>query len=339
MSVSVVSLIAQTRLDSGLRNNTLFSDAQIAGLLTDAYADLRDKLIVRFAYWFKAEPYEFTLGNGEGNNVLDLSLVPDFQMAQGLDLLNGDSQPTTVDMLDSFASRNQYNNTFPFATVGQSFNGFTGRRYWIDGDTLTVYPSANAAGNYRLIYTPMLERLQLPTTVSWDLVAAANASDNSGTIQYNFGSADGDHPAFVDAMLGGTLTVFFFEPNHDWSCTDAVITGPDPYSAGNSAHTTVAWPGGSFTSPVAASTASITYQEAGTRADLPQVLTPWSKYLVLYASLAIRASRRQPAGDLELQFQQMSQRVTAATKQRSEGVRQAPIIRGWGSGGWGGGYR
>jgi hypothetical protein len=41
-----------------------------------------------------------------------------------------------------------------------------------------------------------------------------------------------------------------------------------------------------------------------------------------------------PAADLQVQFNQISARVVAVTKQRSEGVRQAPITRG----GYGGGY-
>ncbi len=404
MAVSAETLIELTRVKSGLRNNRLFTDTQILDLLNQAYAALRDLLIVRFAAWFKAE-YQFTLTNGTGN-VLDLSLIPDFQMAQGLDLLNGTSPPFTVPMLDSFAERNQYNNLWPLG-VGWSFNGYLGRRYWIDGDSLTVYPSTNAAGNYNLIYTPMLAPLLPEQTATFNIGDSAsiyrhdrpvlvetgdhvaqgvnvwvfaNGDFDQGDvgIQINIGSAlvnglftiqtvisdttiitienpavTGDFtPAdtlsvldsfgfafpeaeFTPDMVGGELIVDFTNP------ADALLNGTYTIYATQSATTAIIrifGPTLATHNPTAGSI-TVNWQPPFTVPELPQPLTPWSEYLVLYASLSIRTSRQQQTADLEMQFQQISQRIVSATKQRSEGIRQAPLTRGWGGYGSGGGWR
>src|SRR5690348_7182536 len=112
MGVSVASLIAATRIDSGLRNNRFFSDDQIAEKLTDAYADLRDRMIIRFAFWFK-KTFNFSLAGGVGGNILTLSEnVPDLEMIQYLNLLDTSGNPSPVTMLSSVAERNQYAANF-----------------------------------------------------------------------------------------------------------------------------------------------------------------------------------------------------------------------------------
>jgi hypothetical protein len=343
VAVSTADLVAQTRLASGLRNNRLWSDDQICDALTDGYADLRDRLIVRFAAWFKSE-VEFTLSNGEGNNVFDLTTVPDFQMAQGLDLLNNGAPPFTVPMLDSFAERNQYNNLWPLG-VGWSFNGYLGRRYWIDGDTLTVYPSQNASGNYRLIYTPMLDRIALPITTTFaidtgDLPAVPPTGGLAGTGSWALLNSELNDLVPTDGSVDMNLT--FTSPPASVAFSGAypiVSLGlPPTFGRPTMGCSNLASTAGFASPPVG--TGTYTYQAIGTIGELPQPLTPWAKYIVLYASLVIRTSRQQQTQDLELQFQQMQARVTAATKQRSEGIRQAPLVRGWGGGfGGGGGWR
>jgi hypothetical protein len=97
---------------------------------------------------------------------------------------------------------------------------------------------------------------------------------------------------------------------------------------------------GTFTTPPTG-TVGVASPVPGTIDALPQPLTPWSRYVVLYASRIIRTSRQQDTVTIDRQFEEISARVVALTKQRSEGVKQAPIQRGWGSGGGfgGGGMR
>ncbi len=317
MGVSVASMIAQARVDSGLRNNRLFSDTQIAGFLTDALSDLRDKMIVRFAYWFKAE-YPFTLAGGAGGNILDLSEVPDLEMIQGLNLIDATGNPFTVDMLGSFAERNQYAANWPFATGG-SFYGAVGRKYWPDGNDLEVLPASNAGGDYVLIYTPQAQTLSPPVTRTFD----AEGSDQPGTAgPLNAPSwlLSGD---FETSDVGGTITPNLDAPNDAWNVEFDIS---EVFSANAAACTPDPTAIGSFTLP-ADGTFSITSQPAGTIGELPDALTPWSYYLVLLASIRIRTGRRQPLGDLSRQLERFERRIVALTKQRSEGVRQAPVTR------------
>lgn len=409
MPVSVEELVEDVRMTSGLRNNRLWSDDQIAASLTDGFNDMRDKMIVgNFAGWFK-DTYEFSLTNGAGNS-LDLSLVPLFQMAQGLDLLNGDAPPFDVPMLDSFKSRNQGAGVWPFM-IGPSFTSAAGRRYWIDGTTLTVYPNTNAQGNYRLTYTPMSLPLALPTTPPPHVVSLETGSVVAATGQWIFPA-----PAFNDSDIGATFTVagatnpgnngahlitaignsttVYTSPSgltnetfgsgdtasiqptnnstrtveatafdqytgaqRQWSIANAAFTASD---VGAVLTADLDAPNGSYsgqylistvlsaTSVIVESTQvggltlptsgsfTIDRRQLNTVMELPQPLTPWAKYPVLYTSIAIRTSRQQDIAQLELQFQQMQARLTAQAKQRSEGIRQAPIMRGWG--GWGGSW-
>lgn len=331
MAVSVETLIADTRLESGLRNNRVFSDDQIAGFLTNGFWALRDLMIAKFAYWFRAE-YNFSLAGGVTGNVLELSEVPDLEMIQGLFLVGSAGNLQRVDMLSSISEIGYLSSTYPFAD-NYSFNGYVGRKYFPDGDKLFVYPAANASGNYRLIYTPQAQRLALPATRTFDVNSADNDPPSGSTDYGRWTFANGD---FTSQDVGGTLTPTFATPNEDFNLDYTIVSvvnsttinvTPDPSLIG------------SFTGP-AAGTVSVEYQPSGTIGSLPVVLTPWQRYLVLYASIIIRQSRRQPMGDIELQFQQIEKRITALTKQRSEGVRQAPITRGWnggfnGSGGFG----
>lgn len=320
MAVSVATLVARTRIASGLRNNQLFSDDQIAELLSDAYADMRDVLIVRFAGWFSAR-YAFTLAGGNDGYTLDLSLIPTLESVQGLDFLDSGGNRYTVDELTSIANRNDGAGVWPLASVGLSFNGALGRRYWIDGQTLRLVPPVSAQGNYELIYSPMALPLMLPRVPAWDEDDSVIPPD----AHFQIIGAD-----FTASDVGGTLTVAGSgTPGYDgdYEITEfisdtEIVTDPVPPGPLSFPNTTT------FTIQV----------PAGTVGEIPQPLTPWVKYLVLFASVAIRSSRKQDATDLETQRLQIRQRMIDLTKQRGQGVKQAPITRGWRyGGGYGGG--
>lgn len=409
MGLSAQYLVDQTRLVSGLRNNRLFSDDRICELLSDGIRDFRDKMLVgNFEHWWR-ETYDFTLTSTEDGCKLDLSAVPYLEMVQGLDLLNNDAPPFTVPMLDSFASRNRF-GAWPLV-VGPSFNGFVGRRYYLDGDFLIVTPSTNAGGSYRLIYTPMTLPLALPTTppphvVSlntgdvnaaaglWTFPAASfNDSDIGATFTVAGATNSGNNGEKLITAIGNSTTVYtspsgltnetfgsgvtasiqptdastrtfdaapadvYNGSQRNWviaagaftasdvgAVLNVTLAAPNRYYNGQYKISTVLSSTSVIVESVKVGSLFLTAAEVGaftvdrrqlnTVPELPQPLTPWSKYPILFASLAIRASRQQQTQDLELQFQQLAARVTAVTKQRSEGVRQAPITRGF-NGGWG----
>ncbi len=327
MGVLVSTLIADTRRDSGLRSNRLFSDDQIASILTDAYADLRDKMIIRFAYWFRST-FDFTLGNGEGNNFLDLSLVPDLEMAQGVFLLDANGNPYPLDLMSSISEINQLNSTYMFG-AGFGYNGFIGRKYFLDGDFLFVYPSANASGNYRLVYTPQPKILALSKTVNFN-IATADVPEVpppgllAGTGAWLLANANLSNATDIPTS-GFDLTLTFVTTNLGFSGIYHVVDVGLPPSFGSPTFSTSNLASAAGFSNPATGTGTYTYQPAGTIGTLPDSLTPWAKYLTLYASMVIRTSRRQAMGELDLQFKQIEKRIVAITKQRTEGVRQAPL--------------
>lgn len=337
MGISVASLISATRVDSGLRSNRLFSDDQIAEKLTDAYADLRDLMIARFAFWFK-KTFDFTLTGGNGGNILTLSEnVPDLEMIQYLNLIDSVGNPQPVTMLPSVAERNQYAASFPFLNGG-GFNGFVGRRYFVDGDDLEILPAANSAGNYKLVYTPSNQRLALPITVNFALASSdipevppPGLVTGTGAWLLANGGLTSDVPT-----SGFDIELTFSSPNAGFSGAYHVVDTQLPptqsiFGVSNLASTS------GFTSPPTG-TGTYTYQPVGTIGELPDVMTPWRKYLQLHASIAIRTSRRQPIASLDLQFQREVKKIVAITKQRSQGVTQAPITNtnwgGFGGNGW-----
>lgn len=333
MAIPVLDMIEDVRIESGLRNNRLFSNQKIVDRLNDAFAALRDLLIARFAYWFKAPDFDFTLAGGDGGNVLDLvANVPDLEMIQGLFLRVGNNLQR-VDLMSSVQEIGQLNSSFMTVGSDWSYSGFSGRKYFPDGDNLYIYPAANASGDYRLIYTPQQKTLALPAL---ERTFAVSGGDQPGTVgpgpsnAWLLGAAQ-----FVAEDVGRTLIPAFATPNEAWNIpfliteffsSTAVAVTPNPNAIGV------------FDTPPSG-TWSVYSLPDGSIGSLPQQLTQWKRYLILYASIVIRQSRRQPMGDLELQFQQIEARIKSIAKQRSEGVRQAPILRGFrGSNNGGFGY-
>jgi hypothetical protein len=314
MAISIDTLTAQVRLESGLRNNLVLSDAQIQTFLGEAYSDLRDRLIVRFASWFRAEA-NFSLDGGSSGYVYDLTQLPDFQMAQGLDLEVSPGVWATVPLLGSYAERNAFYGMAPFQGTGYSYNGQCGRAYWIDGDRLEVLPPQNAAGNYRLVYTP-IETMQAPVTTVVQLQPSDDFINLGG-----LGHVDLAGLTFDPSYLTGTVTLAYNAPNAFVNGSYGVSTTP---TGAHYVNLDRALPAGSWSGPSAGSV-TLAYQPAGTVASLPDKLTPWSQYLVLYASIAVRNSRNQDVTALEGRYADIKQRVIDLTKQRTEGVKQAPI--------------
>jgi hypothetical protein len=327
MAVSLATLTSQVRLESGLRSNQVLTDAQIATFLGEAYSDLRDRLIARFASWFRKE-ITFTLAGGS-DYIFDLTALPDFQMAQGLDLVLRNSQFSTVPMLASYQERNAFCGAWPLMTGSYGYQGGFGRKYMIDGDQLQVLPPQNAQGTYRLVYTP-IETMQAATVLPIALQASDSYTNIFGTGRVLLGGF-----SFDPGMVGGTAVLNFGAPNTAVNGTYTIGATP----TGSSFFNVVGPLSGVFWTSPSSGAVTITYNPVGTVSSLPDKLTPWSQYLVLYAALAVRNSRNQPIEGIMARFQDIKQRVIDLTKQRSQGVQQAPISTnrygGWGRNGYG----
>ena len=320
VTVLVTDMIQEVRLRSALRNNPLYSDDQLASFLTDAYADLRDRVNARFAYWFRGEA-DFTLDGGDSSFTFDLTTIPDFQEAQYLNWVSGGVK-YDVPLLSTVQDRNRYQ-------TGGPWNG--ARRYFIDGDQLEVLPPTNAQGTYELVYTPQFAALSPMQSRSFALNAGdipLTDGDGSG---FNFANGN-----FTEEDIGGMFTVSFNAPNAGFSGTYG-ITGIHPGSTTWVFTDPTVDPSG-FTSPAAGPDVVVWFQPFGTVDRIPQSMSPWALYMVLHASIAVRTGRKQNTSTLDGQLDVQLKRLVTATKQRSQGVTQAPIRRlglGLNYSGWG----
>lgn len=117
MAVLVTDLIADIRTDSGLRNNQVFTDADIRRMVLDAGAELYDDVEGSFQAYI-ISTFDFTLAPGANS----VALPADFKRDNSLTYNPTSTTPQRVDPLGS----------------------------WLERGAL----STNAAGTYRLYYTP-----------------------------------------------------------------------------------------------------------------------------------------------------------------------------------------
>lgn len=213
--VTAQGIVNDVRVMSGLRNNQLFSDAQILELVNDALDELSDKFIASLGHWFR-KTADFTLaGNAAGDNTFDLTTLPDFQMDQGVNWYPGgySSPPVPVNRLGSFAERGRGMGTVALGYVGAE------RVYYTNGNLLFIDPFTASSGQYRLIYTP--QKTPLAFALGVDVESAQIVIPTTG------GNVAFSSTAFLDATSA------------PWLATDAgdsvVVTGAIN-SGNNGAH-------------------------------------------------------------------------------------------------------
>lgn len=317
--VTASNLVADIRVMSGLRNNQLFSDDQVVDLIVDAGNELYDIVEGTLEHYFDTT-FDFTIAPGSNSVVLPSDFKRDNSMSKDPTT----SYPQTVDVLGSWLERDQFNS------AGWSSNG--GRRYFISGSALEIFPAGNAAGNYRLYYTPFFPALAIPTSTRMyntggggSYVAATRTLNvTGGGVPPGFSSNDiggaisvidnGGHPQMsglytIASIVSGTSVVLVAGPPADIS--SGLDAGGTIYSAS-----------GTVSAPVA----------------LPQAMAPWALYLKVHASIAIRSSRKQPTDDLQAKLQALKTRVEKSARNRTEAPKQAPLTRhvrraygiGWG---------
>lgn len=161
---TVAGLVATTRSDSDLNRSQVYTDTQIAALISDAGSALQD-VFTGANQHYNISTFDFTLVGGVGQNTVPLPV--DFQQGHSVDVNPGTAQPYTLRYLPNWLDRNRLNNAMPFAIGGP---GGGPREYYIlgaagAGGVLGVLPAMGAAGNYRLYYTPMWTPLAIPATL------------------------------------------------------------------------------------------------------------------------------------------------------------------------------
>ncbi len=186
-----------------------------------------------------------------------------------------------------------------------------------------------------------------PTSGHWAFVNAAFTSgDVGGTITPNFAAPNAVFnvtytivavlsPTFIQVTpdptgLGtftgpasGTATVSALSNsvfNIPFTVTE-VLSGqqvnvtPDPTTLGT------------FQTPPTG-TVSVATPQPGTRADLPQVLTPWQVYLKTYAAISVHAKFEEQCPELQARLDRETARALRMSEKRDSDLRQVPIIAG-----------
>lgn len=201
----VADLAADVRRDSDLNSSQIYSDDDIATLISDAGSSLRDVFTGANQHYDVSE-FAFTLVGGVGQNAVNLPA--DFQQGHSVDVNPGTSQPYTLRYLSNWLDRNRL-NLAPFSVWGP---GGGPREYYFLGSNpgqLIVLPAMGAAGNFLLYYTPMWMPLAIPATL---LVETASIPVVPATTM-GFGGSSGDFildagpDTFLVTDVGCILTV------------------------------------------------------------------------------------------------------------------------------------
>jgi hypothetical protein len=179
MSILVSDLVADTRLMSDLKNNQVCTDAEIATYLSDAGSELYD-IFTSTSDKYNVSTYDFTIQGGVGNNTAPLPA--NFQQGHSIDINPTSAQPYTLKYLSNWLDRNHHNGPFDI------FSGNANLKQYCFLDTnIVIFPATNAAGSYRLYYTPTWTKLALPTTVTNTPVNVA--LPNAGGSTQGFGGS------------------------------------------------------------------------------------------------------------------------------------------------------
>ena len=318
---TVAGLVATIRTDSDLNRSQVYTDTQIAALISDAGSALQD-VFTGANQHYNISTFDFTLVGGVGQNTVPLPV--DFQQGHSVDANPGTAQPYTLRYLPNWLDRNRLNNAMPFAIGGP---GGGPREYYIlgaagAGGVLGVLPAMGAAGNYRLYYTPMWTPLALPQPIPPavpTVPAAINAigSGGGGHTAISFNGA-----AWTQANVGDVLVIANSSNGNNGSYpifsvadnADITITGTLTAESGTGVTATV--------------------QPQGTTATLPTFMNPWVRYLKTQTCITIRNKRGQDVQSFMTTLGIDQARIDAIVQERVEEPQQPPMTRnrGW----WGG---
>lgn len=316
---TVAGLVATIRTDSDLNRSQVYTDAQIAALISDAGSALQD-IFTQANQHYNISTFSFTLVGGPGQNTVPLPV--DFQQGHSVDVNPGTAQPYTLRYLPNWLDRNRLNNAMPFAIGGP---GGGPREYYIlgaagAGGVLGVLPATGAAGNYMLYYTPMWTPLALPLGIP---------PDNSGIapVIASFAAASTinfTHAAWTAANIGDVITISG-ATNAANNGVFTIATVPTANQITVTATTLV---------NEGVTTATLVDQPVGTTGTLPTFMNPWVRYLKTQACITIRNKRGQDVQSFMTTLGIDQERIDAIVQNRQEEPTQPPLTRntGW----WGG---
>ena len=316
----VADLAADVRRDSDLNSSQIYSDDDIATLISDAGSSLRD-VFTGANQHYDVSTFAFTLVGGVGQNAVNLPA--DFQQGHSVDVNPGTSQPYTLRYLSNWLDRNRL-NLAPFSAWGP---GGGPREYYFLGSNpgqLIVLPAMGAAGSFLLYYTPMWMPLAIPAPIPPAVPTVPATINAIGTGGGGLSAVSFNGAAWTQASVGGSLVIANSANGNNGSYPIArVADNADITVTG----TLVAESGTGVTATV---------QPAGTRPDLPANMNPWVLYLKTMACITIRNKRGQDVEAFMARLAVDQQRIEKILQERQEEGCQPPLTRnsGFFGGGW-----
>jgi hypothetical protein len=312
-------LVAQVRTDSDLVLSQVYTDAQLATVISDAGSDLRD-VFTGANQHYDIKTFDFTLVGGVGQNFVDLQVTPgDFQQGHSVDVNPTSQTPFTLRYLPNWLNRNSC--SMPFQVFG---NNFGPKAYCFMGTELIVLPAINAGGAYRLYYTPTWLPLMIPLPPP-PLVATVPATFSGVSAPSTLGFSGSN---WQNANIGDTVTVSGATHSvNNGSFLIASVGGVNAITLNTAALLSEA-----------AGAIVVTLQPQGTRPDLPQNMNPWVQYIKTQACITVRNKRGQPVDSFEARLAVMKDRIQTILQERQEEPTQPPRLRGgdgWGNEGGG----
>ena len=304
----VSDLVAQVRVESDLVLSEVFTDNDLAVVISDAGSELRD---IFTATWQKYDmsTFDFTLAGGVG---LNFAVLPqDFQQGHSVDINPTSPQPFTLKYLPNWLNRNSCN--LPFTVFG---NGMGPKAYTFFGNELVVLPAINASGVYRLYYTPTWTPLMAPQPVPPAvLTVPATFSGVSAPSTLGFAGSN-----WQTSNVGDTVNVSgATNPVNNGSFQIVSVGGVNAITVNSAALLSEA-----------AGAIVVTWQPQGTRPDLPQNMNPWVQYIKTQAIISVRVKRGQPVESFEARLQVQKDRIATILQERQEEPTQTPWLRGRG---------
>lgn len=158
ISYLVQKLVEQVRTDSDLNNSQVYTDDDLAQVISDAGSDLYD---VFTGTWqkYNIKTFPFTLEGGVGFNAADLP--DDFQQGHSIDVNPESQTPYTLKYLPNWLNRNSC--SMPYQIFGQNVGP---KAYTFLGSEIVILPAINAGGVYLLYYTPTWTPFAIPIDIT-----------------------------------------------------------------------------------------------------------------------------------------------------------------------------
>lgn len=257
----------------------IVTDPEIADRCSEGKASLYDKIVAAYEH-YAVKPFSFTLAGGLTGHTA--TIPTDFYKDVAL-TRDPTSAPLTVHRFSSYVDR----------------NNLQARQYIIIDNQIDVSPPALAAGTYRLDYTPLDVPFQAPVVVAPNDLDAVDA----------FGNWTFTNGAFDQSYVGATCTIV---------CGAFAIAGTYVVTTVKSStvvHMT-AVPAGA--PAVFGTSATNSFQMAGTLDVLPQIFAPWYEYIQVHAAIAVKDKIEQDTQDLEIRLARLEARIDKMVASRME---------------------